>query len=104
MPFVNNLDLAVFPMMSKRHSCLLQEYSNGVAPCDEIWQAALSVYRELPSSDIARGFVLAMRVARKVVKNKGDNHFLKANDHHLDVRKDYHDTQTGVKPNVKDNK
>ena len=40
MPYVNNLDLSVFPMMSKRHSNLLGEYSNGVAPNDEIWKRA----------------------------------------------------------------
>ena len=35
-PHINNLDLAVFPMMSKRHSSLLKMYSNLQAPREEI--------------------------------------------------------------------
>jgi hypothetical protein len=36
MPHSNNLDLAVFPMMSKRHSALLKMYSDLQAPHDKI--------------------------------------------------------------------
>ncbi len=43
MPHANNLDLAVFPSMSKRHSALLQQYSNTVAPVEEIHRAAADV-------------------------------------------------------------
>jgi hypothetical protein len=40
MPHNNNLDLAVFPKMSKDHSSLLQNYSNKMAPAHEIWSTA----------------------------------------------------------------
>eukprot|EP00978_Attheya_sp_CCMP212_P045781 scaffold360211_cov63-Attheya_sp.AAC.3 len=40
MPYVNNLNLAVFPSMSKRHSALLKAHSNNVANTDTFFSAA----------------------------------------------------------------
>ena len=37
MPHINNIDLAVFLAMSKRHSYMFWDYSNSVAPPDRIW-------------------------------------------------------------------
>ena len=97
MPHGNVLDLAVFPAMSKRHSRLLKQYSNKMAPADVTWEAALSVWSDLPSSEIARGYILAYRIGRKVIQHKGDNTFLQTKDFHSQVRTDFFDTATGVK-------
>ena len=100
MPHMNNLDLAVFPAMSKRHSTLLQQHSNRMAPNNEIWSAAEAVWRDLESSAIARGFILAYRIAEKVIKNKGTNTFLQTHDFHSGVRADFANTPDGVKKKI----
>lgn len=97
MPYSNNCDLAVFPTMSRDHGALLKTYSNTVAPPEEIWRTAQRVWEDLPSAKIARGYVLAYRIAEKVIKNKGDNAFLSSKDFHCKVRPDFYDTQTGIK-------
>ena len=74
-PHRNNLDLAVFPMMSKRHSHLLCNYTN----------------RQTPIHD-----VLAYRIAKKVIANKGDNTFLQKQDFHSKVRNDFYVTKDGI--------
>jgi hypothetical protein len=43
MPYANNLDLVVFPWMSKRHTQLSRQHGNLVIPNDEIWKAAQEV-------------------------------------------------------------
>jgi hypothetical protein len=68
MPHNNNLDLAVFPMMSKRHSALLKMYSNLQAPQEEIWHTAEEVWISLGSAEIACGCILAYRIAAKVMR------------------------------------
>jgi N-acetylneuraminic acid mutarotase len=78
MPHCNNLDLAVFPMMSKRHSALLKMYSNVQAPHEEIWQTAEEVWANLGSAEIARGYILAYRIAGKVIESGGENTFFKS--------------------------
>ena len=101
MPHMNNLDLAVFPCMSKRHTTNLRQRAIGKAVNrDEIWSACESVWRELPSSTIARGFVLAHHVAKQVIKYKGSNKFLHNDDFHAGVRAQYYNTEKGVKPKV----
>ena len=77
MPYSNCLDLSVFPAMSKRHSRLLSEWSNSVAPVEDIERAAVKVWNGLESHLVAQGFILAFRVARKVIEHRGDNLFLK---------------------------
>jgi len=96
MPHMNNLDLAVFPAMSKRHSELLQRYSNRMAPPEEIWNACEAVWRDLPSASIARGFILQSRIAAKVIEYKGANTFLQTQNFHSGVRRDFADTKDGV--------
>jgi hypothetical protein len=100
MPHMNNLDLAVFPAMSKRHSDLLAEHGNTVAACDTIWEAAEKVWKGLDSPSIARGFVLAYRLAKRVVEYKGSNEFLCDKQFHCGVRKDYRNTADGIKKGV----
>jgi hypothetical protein len=40
MPHANNLDLAVFPAMSKQHGTVLSQYGSSrmMPPTDEIWR------------------------------------------------------------------
>ena len=38
MPHMNNIDLAVFPEMLKRHCDMHRDYSTSVAPPDRIWE------------------------------------------------------------------
>ena len=63
MPYITNPGIAVFPAMSKRHSDLLKFYSNTMEPADEIWREFESVWRELNSALITRGFILMHRIA-----------------------------------------
>ena len=97
MPYMNNLDLAVFPSMSRRHMELLRQNSTSVAKTDEIWQAAITVWKQMESATIARGFVLAYRVAAKVIENKGRNKFLLDNLFHSSVRSDFYNTDEGIR-------
>ena len=78
MPYANNLDMVVFPAMSKRHSDTLRNYGSKSAPPDEIWRVASSVWKELDSALIARGYALQYRVMEKVIKHKGKNDFLRS--------------------------
>jgi hypothetical protein len=97
MPYANNLDLVVFPCMSKRHTQLLRQHGNSVIPNDQIWKAAQEVWNDLESYVIARGFVLAYRIAAKVIEGEGGNDFLNNADFHCEVRKDFANTATGIK-------
>jgi hypothetical protein len=98
MPYVNNLDLAVFPSISERHSTLLKAHSNNVANTDIIFSADEEVRKNLPSATIARGFVLAFRNTQKVIKYNGSNDFLQDGNLGASIRADLIDTDTGVKP------
>jgi hypothetical protein len=96
MPHLNNLDLAVFPMMSKSHSALLRNYLIVQAPPDEIWRMAEQVWMNMGSAEIARGFILAYRIAKKVIDCGGENTFLQKQEFHSRVREDFYDTPYGV--------
>ena len=65
MPYVNNLDLMVFPAMSKQHSMLLSNHSNTVAKHDVIYRTTLDVWNSLDHSVIASGYVLAYWISKK---------------------------------------
>jgi hypothetical protein len=57
------------PCDLRERSHLLQEHFGGVASRDhDIWRVAELVWKDLPSSEIAKGFVLAYRVLEKVFK------------------------------------
>ena len=95
MPHANVLDLAVFPAMSKRHGAMLREYSSREAPADEIWRTAWSVWcDELTNDKVARGFVLAHRILKKVIATKGENSFLQKS-FHSNVRSDFYTERDG---------
>ena len=95
-PYTNVLDLQVFPAMSKRHSELLQVFSNTEADKDRIWKIALEIWNTMTSSMVARAFLLAYRIMGKIVETKGDTDWLKNGAPHCNVRKDYADTDRGV--------
>ena len=95
MPHMNNLNLAVFPAMSKRHSDMLRDYSNSVAPPDRIWEGVEAVWSRLESFTIARGYVLAHRIATEVISAKGCNTFLRGATFHCQIRKDFPPSKNG---------
>ena len=96
-PYTNVLDLQVFPAMSKRHSELLQIFNNTEADADRIWKIALEIWQGISSAMIARAFLLAYRIMGKIIETKGDTDWLKNGAPHCNVRRDYYDTDRGVK-------
>ena len=89
-PYFNVLDLLVFPALSRRHSHLLRSYSSKApAPPDRIYGAAVSAWNALSCVDIAKGFVLAHRLQKKVITAKGGNNFLNDGGLHCGVSKDF---------------
>jgi hypothetical protein len=97
MPYANNLDFVVFPCMLKRHTQLLRQHGNSFVPNDLIWKAVQEVRNELESYVVARGFVLAYRIAAKVMEGEGGNDFFNNNYFHFEVWKEYANTATGIK-------
>jgi hypothetical protein len=51
----------------------------------------------MQNSPIARGFALAYRVAAQVIKSKNSNKFLHEDSFHLGVRRDFFDTDKGIR-------
>ena len=99
-PHLNNLDLAVFPAMSRRHSIIARNKGLRVLKEQEIWDAAMQVWDELPSCKIAQGFVQVYRLAQKVMKANGGNGFLRSKGKeglHCGVAGDFIDTPDGIK-------
>jgi hypothetical protein len=96
-PYTNVLDLQVFPAMSKKHSELLQIYNNTEADTDRIWKIAKGIWEGISSSMIARSFLLAYRIMRQIIQTKGDTDWLKNGAPHCHVRRDFYDTERGVK-------
>jgi hypothetical protein len=96
MPYMNDLDLAVFPSMSRRHNVLLRQSATNRVQPNKIWEAVGKVWRDLESCTNARGFALAYRVAAQVIKSKGSNTFLHEDSFHSGVRRDFFDTDKGI--------
>jgi hypothetical protein len=96
-PYTNVLDLQVFPSMSKEHSEILQIYSNTEADKDRIWKIATEIWNGMSSSMVARAFLLAYKIMGKIISTNGDTEWLKNGAPHCHIRKDYVDTNTGVK-------
>ncbi len=91
-PYTNVPDLQVFPAMSKRHSELLQIFNNTEADTDRIWKIALEIWQGISSAMIARAFLLAYRIMRKIIETNGDADWLTNGAPHCNVRRDYYDT------------
>ena len=68
-----------------------------MAPAEEIWRTANSVWSLLESPKIARGFVSAYRIAKKVIQMNGVNTFLQTTDFHSEVCKYFAETAYGIK-------
>ena len=100
MPQMKNIDVNVFPAMSKRHSALLKSYSYRMAPADEIWRACEPAWCELDSALIARGFILMHRITAKVVSHKVTDTFLQMHDIHSGVCNSFSNNPDGVDPKV----
>jgi len=98
MPHLNVCDLALFPAMSKRHSELTRRFTHSVASKDVIWKSAEQIWRNFPACKIARAFILAWRLAKKVIAKKGANTFLGTKEMHAQIREDFDDTCIGVMP------
>ena len=94
------MDLSLFPSMSHRHSAQLQMYNNTEATIDKIWKTVENVWNETSSSVVARAFVFAYRVMDVIIKEDGNNDFLSNGTPHCNVRRDYKDTTTGIKPKL----
>lgn len=95
-PYTNVLDLQVFPAMSKKHSELLQLFSNTQADTDRIWKIAVDIWNSITSAMIARAFILAYRIMGKIIETKGDTDWLRNGTPHCQVRRDFFDTDRGV--------
>jgi hypothetical protein len=98
MPYTNVLDLQMFPAMSKRHSELLQMYSNNEANAERIWKVALQVWKSCSSSMISRAFIHAYRIMDKKIEHYGLNHWLVDETPHCNIRRDFIDTKLEVAP------
>ena len=95
-PYTNVLDLQVFPAMSKKHSELLQIFSNTQADTERIWKIAIEIWKGITSAMIARAFLLAYRIMKKIILTKGDTEWLKHGTPHCNVRRDFFDCDKGV--------
>ena len=84
--------------MSKRHSELLQLYSNNEANAERIWKVALQVWKSCSSSMVSRAFIHAYRILEKIIEHDGHNHWLVDGTHHFNVRRDFIDTHHGIAP------
>jgi hypothetical protein len=100
-PYTNVLDLQLFPAMSKRHSRLLQMYSDAEASKDKTWRTAQQVWDNCSSAMVCRAFIHAFRIMRLIMEEKGNNSWLATGAPHCNVRNDFVDTNEGIKPRVK---
>ena len=97
-PYTNVLDLSIFPMVSKRHSEKTQLYNTTEATKEVVWKVAETVWSSTSSADIARSFVHAYRIMRHIIAEDGYNHWLSQGTPHCNVRSDFYNTPTGIRP------
>jgi len=96
-PYVNVCGLSIFPGMSKRHTHrLLKDHGYKVPSPDEIWEAALEIWKELSSCTIARAFMQARRVHDIIIKDGGKESWLSKGGPHCNTRKDFKNGADGV--------
>jgi len=86
--------------MSHRHSEQLQLYNDTEATLQKTWDTVVDVWNNSPSAEVARSFVLAYRVMKLIIQEKGYNAWLASGTPHCNVRRDYLDTQTGIRRKV----
>ena len=94
MPHMNTKDLAIFLEMSKRHMSISR--SNGglyVYKKEEIWYVAKDVREQFPSCKIARIYILAYYIGKKVAQHDEGNIFLDSSGGlHSGVKEDFDNT------------
>ena len=86
--------------MSHRHSEQLQLYNDTEATLEKTWDTVVDVWNNSPSAEVARSFVLAYRVMKLIIQEKGYNAWLASGTPHCNVRRDYLDPQTGIRRKV----
>ena len=99
-PYTNVLDLYLFPGMSHRHSEIIQLYNSTEANMERTWNTVLGVWGSTSSAEVARAFVLAYRIMRLIIEENGNNSWLSEGTPHCNVRHDYIDTNTGIRPRI----
>jgi hypothetical protein len=97
-PYTNVLNLQLIPAMSKRHSSLLQLYSDAEASKDRTWRVARQVWDNCSSAMICRAFIHAYRIMKKIMNEEGDNSWLATGASHCNLRADFIDTANGIRP------
>ncbi len=102
-PYTNVLDLYLFPSMSHRHSSMLQICNNTKANKEQTWKTVQTVWKDTSSSEVTRSFVLTYRVMvmKLIIEENGNNSWLAHGTPHCNVRNDYVNTMTGIKPKQK---
>jgi hypothetical protein len=65
---------------------------------EQTWKTIETVWKDTSSSEVARAFVLAYRIMRLIIEENGNNSWLAHGTPHCDVRQDYANTETGIKP------
>ena len=73
-------------------------FNSTVAGYDRIWQVAMNVWMGISSAMVARAFILAYRIMRKIIEENGNNAWLCHGTPHCFVRRDFIDTFSGVVP------
>ena len=96
MPYMNVLDLSIFPEMSCRH--IKKSRDRGrlrVLREDNIWEVATEVWNQLPYAKVASGYIQAYRITAEMIKAKGDKNFLGVGGTpHVGVRSDFKENAT----------
>ena len=86
--------------ISHRHSEQLQLYNDTEATLERTWDTVVDVWNNSPSAEMVRSFVLAYRVMRLIIEEKGYNAWLASDTPHCNVRRDYIDTPTVIRRKV----
>ena len=77
MSHMKVLDRSIFPAMSRRHIKSSRAHGgHRVLRNDDICQVDIEVWKELPSENVASGYIQAYRIASEVINAKCDNKFL----------------------------
>ena len=97
-PTCNVLDLCVFPSFSRAasHGALILRdgTSARVLRGDEIFDVAELAFKKMKESTVARSFMLAHEVVKKIIASEGDNAYI--TNLHSNVRHNYIATKDGV--------
>jgi len=94
-PYLNVLDLAIFPSMSKQHSKILQQNSNVPVSKEIIMETARDVWKDMPSWKIAMAFVQFYRICKLIIAHNGNNKWLAKGAPHLGIRDYFKRTDRG---------